>query len=95
MDIGWELKKLGNMKVMVIAIVDGATGTAPTVLEKSLRKLQIKEWTEIFHTTFKIIKTSLMSSIDLLKLAVSQTLVKTDVKNPKGVNFHYYIQYSH
>ena len=52
LDLARELKKLENMKMMVIPIVVGALGTVPKGLEKRL--LEMKESRPYRHGTFKI-----------------------------------------
>ena len=42
LDLAGELKKLWNMKVMVIPIVIGALGTIPKGLVKGLKDLEIR-----------------------------------------------------
>ena len=43
LDLGWELKQLWNMKVMVIPIVTGALGTAIKGLIQKLEDLELRE----------------------------------------------------
>ena len=46
-----ELKKLWNMRVKVVPIINGALGTVPKDLEKSLSELVIKGIIETIQTT--------------------------------------------
>ena len=51
LDLAWELKKLWNMKVMIIPIVIGAFGTVTKGLLKGLEDLEIGGRVEIIQTT--------------------------------------------
>ena len=51
LDLGWELKNLWNMKVMVILIIVGTLGTVLKSLEKRLVELEIRERIETKQTT--------------------------------------------
>ena len=72
LDLAGELKKLWNMKVTIIPIVVGAFGTVTKGLIKGLENLEIRGRVEIIHTTERPEK----SPGDLMRLAVTQTLVK-------------------
>ena len=51
LDLAKELKKLCNMRVMVIPIVIGEHGTVSKYLERGLEELEIGRWTETIQTT--------------------------------------------
>ena len=50
-DLAWELKKLWNIKVMVILIVIGAFGTVTKGLVQRLEDLEIRGQVETSQTT--------------------------------------------
>ena len=50
-DLARELKKLWNIRVKVIPIVDGALGTVPINLEKEMEELEIKGRIETIQAT--------------------------------------------
>ena len=54
LDLAWELKKLWNMKVMVIPVIVGALGTVPKGLERGLTGLKIMRRIEIIQTTVSL-----------------------------------------
>ena len=51
MDLARELKKLWNIKVMIIPIVIGALGTVTKGLLPGLEDLEIRGWVETIQTT--------------------------------------------
>ena len=51
LDLARELKKLGNMKVMVITIVIGEFGTIPEGLVHGMEDLEIRGRVEIIQIT--------------------------------------------
>ena len=72
-DIVRELKKLWNMKVMVMPIVVGALGTITKGLVQGLKDLEISEWVETIQTTgllrsVRILRRILETWGDLLSL---------------------------
>ena len=85
MDLAREMKKMGNKKVTVIPVKDGALGTVPKDLEKRLVELEIRRRIETTQIT------SLLKSVRILGRAqefetchsnVNQkNPVKTGVKN--------------
>ena len=77
-----ELKKLWNMKVMVIPIVIGTLGTIPKGLEKKLEELEIIERIKTTQTTAVLGSNRILHRVmetwgDLL----SQTASNSGVKN--------------
>ena len=70
-DLARGLKKLWNIKVMVIPIVSGALGTTPKGLVKGLEDLEMRGKVEIIQTTAlrsaRILKRALETE-DLLSL---------------------------
>ena len=51
LDLARELKKLWNMKVMIVPIVIGALGTITIGLLKGLEDLEVGGWVETIQTT--------------------------------------------
>ena len=51
LDFTWELKKLCNMKVMVIPFVIGILGTVTKALLQGLKDLQRRAWVETIQTS--------------------------------------------
>ena len=51
LELTWELKRVGNMKVTVIPIIVGALVTIPKNLEKRLDELEIKWKIETIQIT--------------------------------------------
>ena len=56
-DLAWELKKLWNMKVIIIPIVIGAFGTVTKGLLKGLEDLEVDDRVETIQTT-SLLKTA-------------------------------------
>ena len=73
LDLGWELKKLWNMKVTIIAIIIGSLGTVTKVLIQEVEDLEIRGWVEII---IEIGQNIVKSPGDLRRFAVTQTSVK-------------------
>ena len=76
-DLARELKKLWNMKVALIPIVNGALRTLPPALVKRLEDLEIRGQVETIQTT------ALLGSARILRrvferLAVTQPPVEND-----------------
>ena len=65
-DIGWELKKLWNMKVTFIRIVIGTFGTVSKGLTNWLEDLEIRGRVATMQTTALLIYT--WGNLQLLKL---------------------------
>ena len=51
LDLAWELKKMWNMKVMIVQIVTGALGTITKGLLKRLEDLEVGGRVETIQTT--------------------------------------------
>ena len=89
LDLAREMKKLWNMKVMIVPIVIGALGTITKGLLKGLGDLEIGRRVESIQTT------ALLRTARILR-GVQETCchsnssenpsANTDVKNSKGVN---------
>ena len=75
LDLARELKKLWNMRVTVIPIVDSALGTVLKGLKKGLEN-QRKNRDNPYQSFVKIGQNIEKSPGDLKKLAVTQTPVK-------------------
>ena len=75
LDLARELKKLWNMKVMVIPIVIGALGTIPKGLVKGLEDLDFKK-SNRDYSDYSITKNTKRSPWDLKRFAVAQTPVR-------------------
>ena len=89
LDLARELKKLWNMKVMIVSIVIGAFGTITKGLLKGLEDLEIGRQVETIQTT------ALLRTARILRRVLEtcchsdsseKPSVNTDVKNSKGVN---------
>ena len=82
LDLARELKKLWNMKVMIVPIVIGALGTISKGLLKGLEDLEVGEWVETIQTTALLRTAWILRRVletspgDLRRLAVTQTPVK-------------------
>ena len=74
LDLVRGLKKLWNMKVMVLPIVIGVLGTVTKGLVKGQEDLEIKERVET--AIVEIVQNTEKSPGDLMKLAVTQTQVE-------------------
>ena len=70
-----ELKKLWNMKVMVIPIVIDALGTITKELIQVLENLRIRGWVQTNYSIIEIGQNTEKSPGDLRRLAVTQTPV--------------------
>ena len=73
LNLAWELRKLWNMKVMVMPIVIGALSTVTEGLVKGLEDLKIRGWVETIQTTAllrlaRILRRVLETWRDLLSL---------------------------
>ena len=65
LDLAWELKKLSNIKVMVIPIIFGALETVPKSLEKKLVESETRGRIEITQTTELLILQILSSDFSV------------------------------
>ena len=72
-NLAWEIRKLWNMKVKVIAIVINALGVNLKHLERGLEELEIGRRIE---TSLKIGQNNENSPGDLRRLAITQSPVK-------------------
>ena len=92
LDLTRELKRLWNMKVMIVPIVIGALGTITKGLLRGLEDLEVGGWEETIQMTAllrtaRILRWVLETWGDLLSLKLQwKPSVNTDVKNSKGVN---------
>ena len=92
MDLARELKRLWNMKVIIIPIGIGAFGTVNQGLLKGLEDLKIRGRMETIRTTLLSGTARILRSLgDLRRLAVTKKFserpsANADVKNPQGVN---------
>ena len=73
-DLARELKKLWNMKVRMIPIVNGALGTATKELAQGLKYLEMRGRVETIQTTALL--RFLRITGDLRRRAITQTSVK-------------------
>ena len=73
LDLAKELKKLWNIKMMVIPIVTGALSTVTKGLIKGLEDLEIRGQMETIQMTVFLKSNTKKSSGDLKRLAVTQT----------------------
>ena len=89
LDLARELKKLWNMKVMIVPIVIGALGIITKRLLKGLEDLEIGGRVETIQTR-ALLKTARILRRVLETCCHSNSSEKpsanTDVKNSKGVN---------
>ena len=91
MNLARELKKLWNIKVTFIPIVNGAFGTVNKRLLKGLGHLEIRVRVETIQTTTllkpaRILRRVLETKVDLMSFKFSERQpVNADVKNPQGV----------
>ena len=76
LDFTRELKKLWNMKIMVIPIVAGALGTVLEDLEKRLGDQEMRGRIDTIQTTALIGKNTEKSPGDMRKFAITQTTVE-------------------
>ena len=63
LDLAREVKKLWNMKVMVIPIVTGAFGTITKILVKGLEELKIRGRVETIQTTALLSTTKMLRRV--------------------------------
>ena len=92
LDLARELKKLWNMKVMIVPIVIGALGTITKGLLKGQEDLEVGGWVETIQTTALLRMARILRQV----LETEETCchsnsrekpsANTDVKNSKGVN---------
>ena len=91
-DLARELKKLWNMKVTIVPIVNGSIGTITKGLLKGLEDLEVGRRVETIQTTAllrtaRILRWVLETWRDLLSLELQwKPTANTDVKNSNGVN---------
>ena len=92
LDLARELKKLWNMKVMIVLIVIGAFGTITKGLLKGLEELEVGGRVETIQTT-ALLRTARILRRVLETWGDSNSSEKpsanTDVKNSKGVKNNY------
>ena len=92
LDLARELKKLWNMKVAIIPVVNGAFGTVTKGLLKGLEDLEVGGRVETIQTTAllrtaRIVRRVLETWEDLLSLKRQwKTVTNADVKNSQGLN---------
>ena len=75
LDLAKEMKKLWNIKVMIIPIVIGALGTVNEGLVKRLKNLEIRGRMETIQTTALLRLVRILRRV-LKRLAVTQSPVK-------------------
>ena len=80
LDLTRELKKLWNMKMMVIQIVIGVLGTVTKGMVEGVKNLEIRGWVETIQTTVllrsaRIFRRVLETCEDLLSLKLQWELL--------------------
>ena len=89
LDLAWELKKLWNMKVIIIPIAIGAFGTDTKELLKGLEDLKIGRRVETIQTITLLRTTKMLRWVlgIYCHSNLSERLsANADVKNSQGVN---------